>query len=170
MHGFLLSAGGRRKNRPSLLTGKGANMTPQEVVNNIKLGDVISWIAFIVGVIGLIIGITIKLYKIFEKYKKTKDKAAEQEQIIQRHEDALNAVNLTLQELNKKQDVQLQVMLKQISHEIVMSCETALTDGSISFDGLESLTGLYDIYHNVYNQNSYVTALMDRVKILPVIK
>ena len=145
-------------------------MTPQEVVNQITIGQVVAWTAFICGIIGAVIFVTIKLYKLFEKYHKIKEKSAVQENLLNAHDEDIKSLKLDVQRVDKKQDLQLEVMLKQISHEIVTSCEEALVSGSISFDSLESLSGLYGIYHDVYKKNSYVTALMDRVKDLPVVK
>lgn len=143
---------------------------PQDIVNSLTVGQIVAWVSLLSAIIGGIVWVTIRLYKIFEKYHDLKAKNRKQEETLATHEEALKSMNLTLETLMQKQDIQLEVMLKQISHEIVLSCETALTSGSITFDGLESLTGLYEIYHNVYKRNSYVTALMDRVNALPVVK
>lgn len=145
-------------------------MTPQEVVSQITIGQVAAWTAFVFAVIGGISFVAVKAYKLFEKYHKLKEKSAGQENLLRTHDEAIKSLKSDVETIDKKQDLQLEVMLKQISHEIVTSAEAALLAGSISLDSLESLSGLYEIYHDVYNKNSYVTALMDRVKLLPVVK
>lgn len=140
-----------------------------EMLANISIGRVAAWIVVIGSIIVAICVATIKLYKVFEKYKGLKDKAAKQEKIIENHETTLKEIDASLQDIKSAFAEIRDVNLKQLRHVIVQTCETALERGWISCNELESLEEMYAEYVDVFHGNGYVKTLVMRVRKLKIV-
>lgn len=134
------------------------------VLSNLKIGTVVAWISVICAIIAAICTAAIKLYNIFEKYKKSKDKIAKQAEVIAQHNEAFAEIRAQLQNISEALNEQKEVNLKQVRHTIVHTCEDALDRGEISTNKLQSLEEMYAEYTDLFHANGYVKTLMTRVR------
>lgn len=74
-------------------------------------------------------------------------------------------LDMILERLNKQD----QLDLKKLRHSIIRAGEEAIEKGSITIRSLRSLTEMFDEYTDTYHGNSYVSTLMKKVNLLPVI-
>lgn len=139
------------------------------LLSSIPVGTIIAWITVIGVIIATLCTGTIKLYKIFVKYKKTKDKDEEQTKIIKDHDKTLKLIEESLKSISLSLDEQKEVNLKQIRHTIVHTCEDALEKGEISINKLRSLEEMYEEYVGIFHGNGYVKTLITRVRKLNII-
>lgn len=80
--------------------------------------------------------------------------------------DAVDAkLDIILERLNRQD----QLDLKKLRHSIVKDGEEAIAKGSITIRSLRSLTEMFEEYTNTYHGNSYVSTLMTKVNLLPVV-
>ena len=138
-------------------------------LSSLQIGTVVAWIIVIFTIIVALCAGTIKMYKIFVKYKEAKDKDSKQEQIIENHENTLKEINDTLKTIQKSLNEQKDVNLKQIRHTIVHTCEDAIEKGEISINKLRSLEEMYDEYVEIFHGNGYVKTLVTRVRELKIV-
>lgn len=134
------------------------------LLGQIKIGTVISWLIVIATIISVICTTAIKLYKIFDKYKKAKDRDNEQQRIIEDHTATFESINETLEDIKKSIAEQRDVSLKQLRNTIIRDCEEAISLGIISINKFRSINEMYDDYKNIFHANSYVKTLVERVK------
>lgn len=134
------------------------------VLSNLKIGTVVAWISVICAIIAAICTAAIKLYNIFEKYKKSKDKTAKQEEVIVQHNEAFAEIRAQLKSISEALNEQKEVNLKQVRHTIVHTCEDALERGEMSINKLQSLEEMYEEYTDLFHGNGYVKTLMTRVR------
>lgn len=139
------------------------------LLSSIPIGTIIAWITVICVIIATFCTGTIKLYKMFVKYKKMKDKDEEQTRIIEGHDRTLKLIEESLKSINLSLEEQKEVNLKQIRHTIVHTCEDALEKGEISINKLRSLEEMYEEYVGIFHGNGYVKTLMTRVRKLNII-
>ena len=92
-------------------------------LSGITIGQIVAWITVILAIISALCTATIKLYKVFTKYKEMKDKEEKQETIIENHDKTLNEIKDSLQEIKQSLIEQKEVNLKQTRHTIVHTCE-----------------------------------------------
>lgn len=123
----------------------------------------------ICAIISSICAGTIKLYRVFTKYKEIKDKDEKQQKIIEEHDNTLMEIGKCLEDIKESLSEQKDVNLKQLRHTIVHTCEDALEKEKISINKLRSLEEMYDEYTDVFHANSYVTTLVLRVRKLPIV-
>lgn len=140
-----------------------------DLLSGIPVGTIVAWIVVICAIIAALCTGTIKLYKIFTKYKEMKDKDKKQTEIIESHDATLKAIDSTLQSIQKSLDEQKDVNLKQIRHTIIHTCEDALEKGEISINKLRSLEEMYEEYVDVFHGNGYVKTLVMRVRKLKIV-
>lgn len=138
-------------------------------LSGLSIGQVVAWIIVIGTIISALCLGTIKLYKIFTKYRNMKDKAAKQETIIEDHDNVLKEIKVALQEINDSLSEQKDVNLKQIRHTIVHTCEDCLEKGEISINKLRSLEEMYSEYVDVFHGNGYVKTLVERTRVLKIV-
>ena len=134
------------------------------VLSNLKIGTVVAWISVICAIIAAICTAAIKLYSVFEKYKKSKDEIAKQAEVIAQHNEAFAEIRSQLQNISKALNEQKEVNLKQVRHTIVHTCEDALDRGEMSTNKLQSLEEMYAEYTELFHGNGYVKTLMTRVR------
>lgn len=143
--------------------------TVWEFLSGIPIGTIVAWVMVIGAIIAALCAGTIKLYKIFTKYKEAKDKDEKQQKIIESHDETLKEIEKSLSAIQKSLDEQKEVNLKQIRHTIVHTCEDALDKGEISINKLRSLEEMYDEYVEIFHGNGYVKTLVTRVRKLKII-
>lgn len=147
-------------------------MDTQPILNTlaeIPLGVVIGWIAVIAGILTGVSATTVKLYKVFTKYKERADENEEQKKELQEHAQTLIEIKNSLVNIQSSLSEQRDVNLKQIRYSIVCACDKALAEEHISAGALKSLMDLYSEYTDVFHGNGYVKALVDKVLLLPVV-
>ena len=140
-----------------------------DLLSGISIGTVMAWIIVIFAIIATLCTVTIKLYKVFTKYKEMKDNDERQKEIIENHDNTLKDIENTLHEIKDSLDEQKEVNLKQIRHTIVHTCEEALERGEISINKLRSLEEMYDEYTQIFHGNGYVKTLVIKVRKLKVV-
>ena len=138
-------------------------------LSGIPIGTIVAWVIVIAAIISALCAGTIKLYKLFTKYKEAKDKDEKQQQIIEDHDNTLKEIEQCLEDIKQSLSEQKDVNLKQLRHTIVHTCEDALEKGKISINKLRSLEEMYEEYTDVFHANSYVTTLVLRVRELPIV-
>lgn len=138
-------------------------------ISNISIGTIIAWVAVIIAIASALCTVTIKLYKVFTKYKEIKDNNQKQEEIIDLHEKTLQEIDKSLQTIKKSLDEQKEVNLKQIRHTIVQTCEDALERNEISINKLRSLEEMYGEYVEIFHGNGYVKTLVERARTLKIV-
>ena len=140
-----------------------------ELLSSIPIGTIVAWIIVISAIIAALCAGTIKLYKIFTKYKEMKDKDEKQQKLIESHDDALKEIEKSLLEIKKSLDEQKEVNLKQMRHTMVHTCEDAINKGEITINKLRSLEEMYDEYVEIFHENGYVKTLMIKVRKLKIV-
>jgi len=140
-----------------------------EFLSGIPIGTIVAWVIVICAIISALCAGTIKLYKIFTKYKEAKDKDEKQQKVIESHDETLKEIEKSLIAIQKSLAEQKEVNLKQIRHTIVHTCEDALDKGEISINKLRSLEEMYDEYVEIFHGNGYVKTLVTRVRKLKII-
>lgn len=140
-----------------------------DLLSSIAIGELVGWIVVICAIITALCTGTIKLYKVFTKYKVMKDKDQKQTEIIKSHEKTLCEIEKSLKTINKSLDEQKEVNLKQIRHTIVHTCEDALEKGEISINKLRSLEEMYDEYVDIFHGNGYVKTLITRIRKIKIV-
>ena len=140
-----------------------------DLLSSISIGTVIAWTTVILAIIAFISTGTVKMYQLFEKYKKAKDKNESQETVIKSHDNTLKEIEKALLEIKDSLNEQKEVNLKQIRHTIVHTCEEALEKGEISINKLRSLEEMYEEYVDVFHGNGYVKTLIYKVRKLKVV-
>lgn len=124
----------------------------------------VAWIVVLATIITFLCTGTIKLYKIFTKYKETKDRDETQQALIEGHDETLREIQSALENIQKSLEEQKEVNLKQVRYTIVHTCEEALDRGEISINKLRSLEEMYEEYIDIFHGNGYVKTLMTRVR------
>ena len=135
-----------------------------ELLSSISVGTIVAWFIVIGTILTTICTGTIKLYKVFTKYKEMKDKDKKQQEAIQNHDETLKKIDRALKEISKSLAEQKEINLKQIRHTLVYTCEEALEKGEISMNKLRSLEEMYEEYVDIFNGNGYVKTLVMRVR------
>lgn len=138
-------------------------------LSSFSVGQMVAWILVICTIISTLCAGTIKLYKVFTKYKDMKDKEQKQETIIETHDKTLNEIKDSLQDIKNSLNEQKDVNLKQLRHTIVQTCEDCLEKGEISINRLRSLEEMYSEYVEVFHANGYVKILVERVRTLKIV-
>lgn len=138
-------------------------------LSSFSVGRVVAWIVVIGTILSTLCAGTIKLYKVFTKYKDMKDKEQKQETIIETHDKTLNEIKDSLQDIKNSLNEQKDVNLKQLRHTIVQTCEDCLEKGEISINRLRSLEEMYSEYVDVFHANGYVKILVERVRTLKIV-
>lgn len=138
-------------------------------LSGITIGQIVAWVTVILAIISALCTATIKLYKVFTKYKEMKDKEEKQETIIETHDKTLNEIKDSLQDIKNSLNEQKNVNLKQLRHTIVQTCEDCLEKGEISINRLRSLEEMYSEYVDVFHANGYVKILVERVRTLKIV-
>ena len=93
----------------------------------------------------------------------------ESKMIKEQYDSRISNVTDKLDIILEKLDRQDQLDLKKLRHSIVRAGEESIEKGKITIRALKSLEEMYEEYSTNYHANSYVTTLMDKVRILPVI-
>ena len=138
-------------------------------LSSFSVGQVVAWIIVIGTILSALCAGTIKLYKVFTKYRDMKDKEQKQETIIETHDKTLNEIKDSLQDIKNSLNEQKDVNLKQLRHTIVQTCEDCLEKGEISINRLRSLEEMYSEYVDVFHANGYVKILVERVRTLKIV-
>ena len=131
------------------------NSSAIEALSSITVGQIIAWFSVIAAIITGICTGTIKLYKIFTKYREAKDKNEKLEKIIETHDQTLKDIDRSLQDISRSLAEQKEVNLKQVRHTIVHTCEDAIDRGEISINKLRSLEEMYEEYIEIFHGNGY---------------
>ena len=139
-----------------------------EVILNVPVGKLLAWIIVIASIVGAIVGLTIKLYKVFSKVHELKSADEKKSQMLEELYGKMQEIHEQLCSVQDNLNVQREVNLKQVRYQIVHTCDDAISAGSISAGKLKSLEELYEEYTNIFHGNGYVKTIMIKVRKLPV--
>lgn len=146
-------------------------MESQDIIQQLSavpIGTIVAWITVLAGIIGVVSTGTIKLYKIFEKAHETKEENEEFKKLVKGHEEEIKSIKEILLDIQNKLDENDRLELKNLRHKIVRAAEEYIASGRITIRQLKALEELFEEYHK-RNGNSYVSTLMNKVRLLPVI-
>ena len=140
-----------------------------EVLSSIPVGTVVAWITVICAIIAAICTGAVKLYKVFEKYKRLKDENIEQKELLYEHEDILREIRESLSSIKGDLDDEKEMTMKRLRHSITKHCNDAIQAGEILNSELKSIEEMNTDYCNIYNGNSWVHILVEKAESLPII-
>lgn len=146
-------------------------MESQDIIQQLSavpIGTIVAWVTVLAGIIGVVSTGTIKLYKIFEKAHETKEENEEFKKLVKGHEEEIKSIKEILLDIQNKLDENDRLELKNLRHKIVRAAEEYIASGRITIRQLKALEELFEEYHK-RNGNSYVSTLMNKVRLLPVI-
>ncbi len=146
-------------------------MESQDIIQQLSavpIGTIIAWVTVLVGIIGVVSTGTIKLYRIFEKAHETKEENEEFRKLVRDHEAEIKSIKEILLDIQNKLDENDRLELKNLRHKIVRAAEEYIAKGELTIRQLKALEELFEEYHK-RNGNSYVSTLMQKVRLLPVI-
>lgn len=144
------------------------SVTIWNFLSSISTADFLGMLLAIGTVLGVTAGLTVKLYKLFDKTRRIQEENSEYKQLVQTHDGAIEEIQQTLMEIKQINEMQNEVNLKQIRHSIVRASEEAISDGSISANRLQSLEELFETYEELFHGNGYVKTLMKKIRSLEV--
>ena len=84
------------------------------------------------------------------------------------HEEEIKTIKEILLDIQNKLDENDKLELKNLRHKIVRAAEEYIANDKITIRQLKALEELFEEYHK-RNGNSYVSTLMQKVRLLPVI-
>lgn len=140
-----------------------------EILSSIPIGTVVSWLVVVCAIFSAFGAGVVKLYKIFNRYKKLKDENDNFHKLVEGHNEELKLIKDALGDIQKSLGEQKDVNLKQIRHSLVDACEQAISDNHITINKLKSLEELFEEYTDIFHGNGYVKTLMIKVRKLEVI-
>ena len=137
-----------------------------DLLSGISLGTFILWLLAIVTIISTICAVTIKLYKVFTKYRNAKDENEKIKNASAEHDKKIDKLGEKIDKMCDEMEQQRQINYKQVRYDIVHTCDDAISSGQISASKYKSLMEMYDEYVIVFadlKPNGYVHKLIDRV-------
>lgn len=141
-----------------------------EYIAQLPVGVFVRWIVGFLAILSLCCTGTLKLYKVFVKYKEAKEKNEKIKDDVRDHERELVKVNKKIETLSSKMSEIQEILnqqnkreLSKLRYEICEAAQTAIEKGVISKQSFQSLEEMYDDYLNFFHQNGYVKELMDTV-------
>lgn len=139
-----------------------------QTLSSISIGQIVSWVVVISGIISTIIGVTIKLYKVFEKAHKVTEEQSDFRELVKSHDEQLKLISKQISDLQVSIDEHNKDELARQRYSICRAGEEYVANGSLTIRQLRSLEDMYESYHEKHG-NGYVSTLMRKVRALPVI-
>lgn len=139
-----------------------------ETLAAIPVGTIVAWGMVICGIVAAIVAGIVKLYKTFEKYRKYKEEDEEQRATLKRHDEILCDIQNSLHRIENNYKTDHEVQRRRLKHDLTEYCNDALLNGSIKLSTLKSIEEMYDDYTNIFEGNSWVHTLIDKVRMIPV--
>lgn len=139
-----------------------------QMLSSIPIGTIIVWVTVIFSIVTTIVMSAIQLYKAFEKAHDMKEEKFEILNMVKEHDKQLKSINDKLSCIQENLNERDKADLKSMRYSIVRAGEEYVSMGKITIRQLRSLEELFEDYHDKHG-NGYVTTLMRRVRVLPVI-
>ena len=140
-----------------------------QMLADIKIGALIAWTIVIIAIFTTVTRGVKSVYAYISKYKEMKEMNERQSKMLDEHEKNFKEIKDSLAKISKSLDEQKTINLKYTRHILVDGCCAAIVAGNIQNEQLASLEEIYEEYRTVFNGNAYVSGLMDRVRVLPII-
>ena len=137
-----------------------------DLLSGISIGTIIAWVIVIGTIITVLCTGTVKLYKVFTKYREVKDENEKYKAASERHEKKIDEVCDKIDKIFNEVELQRQINYKQVRHSIVRTCDEAIRTGQISANKHKALIEMYDEYVTVFadlKPNGYVHNMINRV-------
>ena len=137
-----------------------------ELLSGISVGHAILWISTAIAIITAFCTATLKIYKLFDKYRNTKEDNERIKKTSEEHDIKFKEFGEKLDKIVSEIEKQRQINYKQVRCQIVQTSEEAISAGKISAAKFKSLMEMYEEYTEVFSDlkpNGYVHALVDRV-------
>lgn len=133
------------------------NATILEALSHITAASFVLWIIAIGGIIGSIIAITIKGYKLIEKYRNARNEAEKKEDMIKEHETDIENLKKSVSAIDEKLDKLITVFeesetaskkyrMTSLHDRIFQLHRVVMQHGYISDDDLENFNKMVDEY------------------------
>ena len=139
-----------------------------EALGAIPIGTVVAWAAVIGGIIAAIVAGIVKLYKTFEKYKEFKEKDERRQAALEKHEEVLGDIQSSLRRIENNYATDHEVNKRRLKHEITDYCNRAINEKKVRLSTLRSIEEMFDDYVEVFDGNSWVHTLVEKVRLLPI--
>lgn len=139
------------------------------MLSDITIGTIIAWVGVIAAIITAIGATAVKIYKVFDKARDLKDENDAFLKMVKLHDEQLNTINDALKDIQRKLERNRKTEFVKLRHSIIRDAEEYVSKGNITIRQLRSLEEMYGEYHDDMHGNSYVTTLMKKVRVLPVI-
>lgn len=141
-----------------------------EVLSKITIGQLVAFGIVAITIITAIIKAIKYVYEFISKYKEQRETNENQTKILKEHEEMFRKINENLEKITNALGKQEEINFKYLRHLLVDMCYEAINKGEISIEKSASLEEMYKEYVVVFNGNSYVSNLIDRVRELPITK
>lgn len=139
-----------------------------QMLSSIPIGTIIVWVTVIFSIVTTIVMGAIQLYRAFEKAHDMREEKFEILNMVKEHDKQLKSINDKLSCIQENLNERDKADLKSMRYSIVRAGEEYVSMGKITIRQLRSLEELFEDYHDKHG-NGYVTTLMRRVRVLPVI-
>ena len=139
-----------------------------ETLAAIPVGTIVAWGMVICGIVAAIVAGIVKLYKTFEKYRKYKEEDEEQKATLKRHDEILCDIQNSLHRIEDNYRTDHDVQKRRLKHDITECCNDALREGKIRLSTLRSIEEMFEDYKHVYEGNSWVHTLVEKIEQLPI--
>ena len=139
-----------------------------KILSHVTAASALEFLIGVIVVLSAIVAATIKIYQIFEKFRKARNEE-------EARRDKLEEVCEAVKDLKEKQDLFIETSSKihesskvidtiQMRHSLVQDCEAILRRRKVTKSHLRSIEELYGVYSGVLNANGYVKDLVDEVR------
>lgn len=138
-----------------------------ELLSGISVGQAIIFFSSLIAIIAAFCTATLKIYKLFDKYRTAKEENEKIKKASEDHEAKFEAFGKKLDKVLDEIEKQRQINYKQVRYEIVQTCDDAISCGKISASKFKSLMEMYDEYVETFKElkpNGYVHALVEKVQ------
>lgn len=145
-----------------------------QLLGSVPIGTVVAWFVVLSAIIGVFCTGTIKLYKVFAKYKDAKEENDELKNTVKKHGEELDDIHVEinnvkedimkeLKEIKQNQVDSRETEIKKLRHSIITSGEKAVAARQMTIREWKSLHDMADEYIHKYKQNSYAKSLVEKV-------
>ena len=147
-------------------------------VTDVPLTSFLQSIAIIAILIGGIVGVTIKIYKVMEKWRTVANQNEEKDEMLERNRRDIEEIKKQIAENNTIMNNKINQLISfneeskhrellRLRHDIVETCNKAIKAGIVKNSQLLSIEELYETYKGL-GGNHYVATLIERVETLDI--
>lgn len=144
-----------------------------DILNNVSAGTVLRWILTIGSVFGCVGVGSIKIYTMFEKWRKAKNEVEEKNQMIEQHEEKIIILTSDVKDIKRLLEEYIQTQNKRTvaSFRAILwrIYRDAIARKGITQEGLKTFTECGHIYEDCKGDDIYHSKLLPEIMKLPII-